>query len=190
MSNSKKELYEFYESIKQGNKCFSAEELDVAIESLKLAQQTLKQSNQSNLQKQKVKPNNENTVTQNTVSPEVPITQETGNNKILPLPSYNWFVTVHDGKPASNTFTGSRRKDSTKGHFSTTTFNYKVSVSNVGKENAKIIVNCFLEKPWYKGGGRKPLAENEFECSSCGLEKVADYLNNECQKFMEDDTIV
>ena len=40
MSNSKKELYEFYESIKQGNKCFSAEELDVAIESLKLAQQT------------------------------------------------------------------------------------------------------------------------------------------------------
>ena len=55
MSNSKKELYEFYESIKQGNKCFSAEELDVAIESLKLAQQTLKQSNQSNLQKQKIK---------------------------------------------------------------------------------------------------------------------------------------
>ena len=190
MSNSKKELYEFYESIKQGNKCFSAEELDVAIESLKLAQQTLKQSNQSNLQRQKVKPSDENIVTQNTVSPEVPITQETGDNKTLPLPSYNWFVTVHDGKPASNTFTGSCRKDSTKGHFSTTTFNYKVSVSNVGKENAKIIVNCFLEKPWYKGGGRKPLAENEFECSPCGLEKVADYLNNECQKFMEDDKIV
>ena len=89
MSNSKKELYEFYESIKQGNKCFSAEELDVAIESLKLAQQTLKQSNQSNLQRQKVKPSDENIVTQNTVSPEVPIIQETGDNKTLPLPSYN-----------------------------------------------------------------------------------------------------
>ena len=89
MSNSKKELYEFYESIIQGNKCFSPEELDVAIESLKLAQQTLKQSNQSNLQRQKVKPSDENIVTQNTVSPEVPITQETENNKLLPLPSYN-----------------------------------------------------------------------------------------------------
>lgn len=190
MSDSKRKLYEFYESIKQGNKFFSAEELDVAIEILKLAQQTLKQTNQPNLQKQKVKPNNENIISKNTVSPEVPITQETGSNKTVPLPSYNWLVIVNDGKPASNTFTGSRRKDSTKGHFSTTTFNYKVSVSNVGKENAKIIVNCFLEKPWYKGGGRKPLAENEFECSPCVLEKVADYLNNECQKFMEDDTIV
>jgi hypothetical protein len=176
--------------MKQGNKCFSAEELDVAIETLKLAQQTLKQTNKPNLQKQKVKPNNENIISKNTVSPEVPITQETENNKILPLPSYNWFVTVHDGKPASNTFTGSRRKDSTKGLFSTTTFNYKVSVSNVGKEDAKIIVNCFLEKPWYKGDGHKLLAENEFECSSCGLTEAADYLNNECQKFMEDDTIV
>ena len=143
MSDSKKELYKFYEGIKQGNKCFSSEELDVAIESLKLAQQTLKQSNRSNLQEQKLKPKSEDIVSQNTVSSEVPITQETGSNKTLPLPSYNWLVTVHDGKPASNTFTGSRRKDSTKGHFSTTTFNYKVSVSNVGKENAKIIVNCF-----------------------------------------------
>lgn len=190
MSDSKRKLYEFYESIKQGNKCFSAEELDVAIETLKLAQQTLKQTNKPNLQKQKVKPNNENIISTNTVSPEVPITQEIENNKILPLPSYNWFVTVHDGKPASNTFTGSRRKDSTKGHFSTTTFNYKVSVSNVGKENAKIIVNCFLEKPWYKGGGRELLAENEFECSPCGLAEAVSHLNNECQKFMEDDTIV
>ena len=106
----------------------------------------------------------------------------------LPLPNYNWFVTLHDGKPASNTFTGSRRKNPKKGHFSTTTFNYKVSISNLGKENAKIIVVCFLEKPWHKGGGREPLAENEFECSPCGLSNAADYLNNECQKFMKDDT--
>ena len=55
---------------------------------------------------------------------------------------------------------------------------------------AKIIVNCFLEKPWYKGGGRELLAENEFECSPCGLAEAVSHLNNECQKFMEDDTIV
>ena len=62
MSDSKRKLYEFYESIKQGNKSFSAEELDVAIESLKLAQQTLKQSNRSNLQEQKLKPKSEDIV--------------------------------------------------------------------------------------------------------------------------------
>ena len=66
MSDSKRKLYEFYESVKQGNKCFSAEELDVAIETLKLAQQTLKQTNKPNLQKQKVKPNNENIISKNT----------------------------------------------------------------------------------------------------------------------------
>ena len=65
MSDSKRKLYEFYESIKQGNKCFSAEELDVAIESLKLAQQTLKQSNRSNLQEQKLKPKSEDMISCN-----------------------------------------------------------------------------------------------------------------------------
>lgn len=192
MSDSKRKLYEFYESIKQGNKCFSAEELDVAIETLNLARQTVKQTNQGNIKSNTPPAKNdsdENVEVAQTEPPEIP-QKETYDNKTLPLPNYNWFVTVHDGKPASNTFTGSRRKDSTKGHFSTTTFNYKVSVSNVGKENAKIIVNCFLEKPWYKGGGRKLLAENEFECSPCGLAEAVSHLNNECQKFMEDDTIV
>ena len=47
-------------------------------------------------------------------------------------------------------------------------------------------VIMFLEKPWYKGGGRKSLAEKEFECSVCGLSEATTHLNNEYQKFMED----
>ncbi len=128
------------------------------------------------------KPNDKNITTIHTEPPK----KETTVNKTLSLPGYNWFVTLHDGKPASNTFVGSRRRDTTKGHFSTTTFNYKVSVSNVGKENAKIIVNCFLEKPWYKGGAHQHLAEKEFECSVCGLTEANIYLNDQWQRFVED----
>ncbi len=189
-NEKRKKLFDFYENIKKGNSVFSAEELDIVIETLNLARQTVKQTNQGNI-KSNTPPNkndsDENVEVAQTEPPEIPQKEETYDNKTLPLPNYDWFVTKHDGKTVSNTFTGSCRKDATKGHFSTATFNYKISVSNVGKENAKIIVNCFLEKPWYKGGGRKLLAENEFECSPCGLAEAVSHLNNKCQKFMEDD---
>lgn len=186
MSESKAKLYEFYKNIKQGSEILSSEELEIAIETLKLAQQTLKQTNRANSQNQTVDRNNKNVVFAEAELSEIPVMEESQSNKTLPLPSYDWFVTMHDGKPASNIFTGSCRKDATKGHFSTATFNYKISVRSVGKDYAKIIVNCFLEKPWYKGGGRKLLAENEFECSVDGLAEAETYLNSEWHKFKED----
>jgi hypothetical protein len=67
-----------------------------------------------------------------------------------------------------------------------------IDLSEIVRRTNKIDrqVIMFSEKPWYKGGGRKLLAENEFECSPCGLAEAVSHLNNECQKFMEDDTIV
>ena len=189
-SETRSKLFDFYESVKKGNQVLSSEELEIAIETLKLAQQTVKQNNRTNVRPQiTVSKKTE----QNQVIPSKPVVAVTAvkekipTNKALKLPAYNWFVTIHDGKPASNTFTGSCRKDSTKGCLSTTTFNYKVSVSDVGKDTAKIIVNCFKQLPWYKGALRKNLADTEYECSPKGLEKATKWLNAQWQKFMEDE---
>ena len=67
-----------------------------------------------------------------------------------------------------------------------------IDLSEIVRRTNKIDrqVIMFSEKPWYRGGGRKLLTENEFECSPCGLAEAVSHLNNECQKFMEDDTIV
>lgn len=189
-SETRSKLFDFYESVKKGNQVLSAEELEIAIETLKLAQQTVKQNNRTNVRPQitaNKKAEQNQVIPSKPVAAATPVKEKIPTNKALQLPAYNWFVTIHDGKPASNTFTGSGRKDITKGCLSTTTFNYKVFVSNVGNDDAKILVNCFKQLPWYKGALRKNLADTEYECSPKGLEKATKWLNAQWQKFMEDE---
>ena len=104
---------------------------------------------------------------------------------MIELPSYNWFVTIHDGKPASNTYTGSWGTDPSRGCFSVTTFNYKVSIKNVGTDNARILCSCFLIKPWSEGAVKEEIDNAEYACSPRGLEQSVIWLNEKLSEFKE-----
>ena len=185
IENEKKaKLFDFYKSVMQSNQLFSVEELELAIEALKMVQQTVK-NNSFDIELQN---NTESTYTETTKA-DIPKTEESEENKTLTLPSYDWFVTTQEGKRVYNIFTGSRRKDATKGIFSTTTFNYKIYVSDEGKTNAKIMVSCFLEKPWCMGAVREDICKTEHQCSAFGLTEALVFLNEEWQKFREDNKI-
>lgn len=182
------QVYRFYENIKKGNQILSYEELEIAIETLKLAQQNIKQNNLNNTISQSNATKNDKSKSASSKLNSVDTSKKeiSSNDETLQLPNYDWFVSKQDGKPISNTFTGSHRKHTTKGHFSTTTFNYKVWVSDVGKENAKIVADCFIQLPWWKGGLRETLSRSEYECSPSGLNKATERLYREWQRFMKD----
>ena len=104
---------------------------------------------------------------------------------MIELPVYDWFVIINEGKPSSNTYTGSCGTDPAGGCLSVTTFNYKVSIKDVGTENARILCNCFLIRPWGKETVRETMSDTEYECSPEGLEQAALWLNKELGKFTE-----
>lgn len=187
--NEKREqVYRFYENIKKGNQTLSSEELEIAIETLKLAQQNIKQKNlnNSNSESNKAKVNKSSTPSLNSNSTDTSKKKTNRSGGVLQLPRYEWFVPKQDGKPTCNIFTGSIRRNATKGHFSTTTFNYKVWVSDVGKETAKIVVDCFVEFPWWKRRLSETLSRSEYKCSPGGLKEATEEINREWQRFMKD----
>ena len=65
-SETRSKLFDFYESVKKGNQVLSSEELEIAIETLKLAQQTVKQNNRTN------------------VKPQINASKKTEQNQIIP----------------------------------------------------------------------------------------------------------
>ena len=148
MENTK--IKEFYDKLIVSNQIITNDEMEIALESIKVAQEVVSQKNRND-----ISPSIYINFLDNDKF-EIALFFESANKsenkedytKMSHLPSYKWFVTIHDGKPASNTFTASCRRDTTKGCLSTETFNYRVSVSNVGKEDAKIVVNCYVQSPW------------------------------------------
>ena len=187
-NETRAKLFKFYENIREANQTFSFEELEIAIETLKLAQQNIKQNNLNNskLESNKAKVNKSSTTSLKPNSTDTSKKKTNRSGRVLKLPNYEWFVSAQGGKSTGNIFTGSYRKDATKGHFTTTTFNYKVWVSNLGKENEKIVVDCFIQLPWWKCGLRENLSRSEYECSPSGLKKATEQLDRELRKFMED----
>lgn len=104
---------------------------------------------------------------------------------MIELPKYNWFVSNQDGRPVSNTFTGSCGTDPQNGFLTATTFNYKIWVTDVGKDESLIKGECFIQKPWSEGSAKEVIADTQFECSDEGIEKMTEWLNNLLAQFEE-----
>jgi len=100
---------------------------------------------------------------------------------MIELPNYNWFVTAADGRPASNTMTGSLGTEPDTGCLTRRTFNYKVFVSDVGKENVKLHAECWIQPPWNKGVLKENFESTEFECTQEGIETAAKWLSNKAK---------
>lgn len=173
-------LVDFYQTVKKGNQILSAEELEIAIESLRLAQKSINLTRRTPREETKKSPPS--------IMPlsATPPTEEKPIDNAVQLPAFEWFVVMHNGKPTSNVFTGSCRKDPQKGCLSTTTLNYKVYVENVGNDEAKFVVRCFKQLPWPKTRVKEDLSKREYPHSPKGLEEAKKRLNAERQKLMED----
>lgn len=102
---------------------------------------------------------------------------------MIELPNYNWFVTAADGRPSSNTSTGSLGTDPNSGCLKKRTFNYKVSVSNVGKEDVKLIAECWIQPPWNSKNKIENYETKEFECSADGIVLAAQWLTESAKKL-------
>lgn len=96
---------------------------------------------------------------------------------MIELPNYNWFVTAADGRPSSNTMTGSLGTVSNSGCLNKRTFNYKVSVSNVGKEDVKLIAKCWIQPPWNSENKIENYETKEFEGSADGIVSASKWLS-------------
>lgn len=105
------------------------------------------------------------------------------NNK-LTLPLFHWFVSKFEGKPVSNTYTGSCGTDPNRGCMAVTTFHYKVFVKDVGQESSRIICECFVREPKGKDLIKKKFETTDFECSPHGLTQATEWLNEKYSDFL------
>ena len=106
------------------------------------------------------------------------------SNNLIKIPPYNWFINKSDNKPVSNIYTGSCDTDPHRGCAHKATFNYKVSVADIGAETARYVAECYSVAPWSDGYKKEEIATKEAACSDEGLTQLNEWLNEEHRKFM------
>ncbi len=98
------------------------------------------------------------------------------------LPRYDWLVAKQEGKTVTNVFSDSRGTVSGRGCVGVTTFNYKVTPDlSEGEENAKLIVECYVQSPWKPGGATTATepVQAVFEGSEQGLRDAEAWLTEQ-----------
>ena len=103
----------------------------------------------------------------------------------IELPDYHWFVSRHEGRFVTNTYSASSGTLGDSGCISTRTFNYKVFADiSSGKEgDFRMVAQAYIIQPWHLGAGKTDFERKEFECSESGVKQASEWLAEISAKY-------
>ena len=96
----------------------------------------------------------------------------------IDLPHYHWFVSKHEGRFVTNTYSGSMGTLPDQGCVSVRIFNYRVYVDISSGEESKfhLIAESYIIQPWHLGGHKTDAERAKFESSESGVNEAEEWL--------------
>ena len=103
----------------------------------------------------------------------------------IELPNYHWFVSRHEGRFATNIYSGSVGTAADAGCICGRTFNYRVfvDISSGNESEFHLIAESYLIQPWRLGGHKTDFEKSEFLCSEDGVAQAASWLSEVSSKY-------
>ena len=103
----------------------------------------------------------------------------------IELPNYHWFISQHEGRFATNIYSGSAGTLGDAGCIGTRTFNYRVytNISSGNESEFRLIAESYIIQPWHLGGHKTDFEKTEFLCSEDCVVQATKWLSEISAKY-------